>query len=338
MRLSADDPTRVLTWAHGRAELQRLAAMLAPVTFSVPGHADFSPLQVAPWADEPGSEHLPGLMRRLRGDWPCVPFGCTDRPPGLGAEWATRDPGDAWAHGYSSHHEWHWLETDDPLSLCLAIEPPAPNPVSRLRRQVRAVADAPALELTLTVEVRAPCTLPLAVHPTLRLDAGRVALDVPHAGPGHTYPVPAEAGLSRLAPDQPFADLHAVPQTGGTSVDLTSYPLNHDTEELLQLTGITGPVRAHYLDQGWTAQLDWDRALLPDMLLWVSHRGRAYAPWNRRHWAIGLEPVNSAFDVARVAAPPPGHALAHRTGVTLRPGEPWVLRYRLSAQPDAAAA
>jgi hypothetical protein len=331
----AADESRQLVWPHGEAQLQRLGAMLAPVTFRAPGHADFAPMQVAPWADEPGATALPGILRRLRGEWPCVPFGRTDRPPDLPEGWQPRVPSDAWGHGFGSHHDWQWLPTDDPLSLGLCITCPAGQPVRRLARWVRAAPDAPALRISLQIEVREPCVLPIALHPTLRLDAGRVDLTVPHAGPGLTYPVPAEEGISRLRPDAVFTRLDDVPLNGGASLDLSRYPLPFDTEELLQLQDISAPVLLHYVDQRWTLQLDWDRHLLPDLLLWVSHRGRTAPPWNGRHWALGVEPVNGAFDLGRVAAPPGGHLAARHLGVALHPDQALTLHYRLQARPDA---
>lgn len=203
--VTPNDTSRELVWPNGHAELQRLGAMLAPVVFRQPGRRDFAPLQVAPWADEPGAAALPGILRRLRGEWPCVPFGRTDRPAGLPERWAARAPGDAWGHGHASNHEWQWQDSDDPLMLSLAIEPP--GALRRLTRTVRAIAHEPALEITLEVEAREPCTAPIALHPTLRLDAGAVQLLVPRHGAGITYPVSAEPGVSRLAPDRWFASL-----------------------------------------------------------------------------------------------------------------------------------
>ena len=331
------DESRTLVWPHGQATVQRLGAMLAPVVFRATGHADFAPMQVVPWADEPGSAGLPALLRRLRGEWPCVPFGRTDRPLGLPPDWPPRAPGDDWGHGFGSHHEWQWLPDDDPMSLGLAITYPAGQPVHRLTRWVRAVADAPALQISLQIEVHAPCVLPIALHPTLRLDAGRVALNVAHTGQGLTYPVPAEAGVSRLQPGATFSHLGAVPLHDGGRVDLSHYPLPFDTEELLQLQGVSAPVELHYIDQHWRLQLDWDRHLLPDLMLWVSHRGRSAPPWNRRHWALGVEPVNGAFDLGRVATPPAGHPAARNLGLALHPDSPTTVHYRLQAQPDSAS-
>ncbi|HET7795468.1 MAG TPA: hypothetical protein VFL64_18930 [Rhizobacter sp.] len=328
------DSVRRLRWPHGEAELQALGGMLAPVVFRAAGHPDFSPLHVAPWADEPHTPALTGALARLRGDWPCVPFGRCDRPAGLPAGWPSREPSDTWGHGYASHHPWRWLSLDDPHALGLQIDLPAEQPVRQLTRIVRAVADRPALDIELHIAVAQPCTLPVALHPTLRLDAGRVQLDLAHDGPGLSYPVPAEPGHSRIAANQRFDTLAAVPLAGGGHADFSRYPQGANSEELLQLMTLRGPVTAHYLDAGWSLMLDWDRALLPDLMLWVSHGGRLYPPWNGRHFALGLEPLNGMWDLGRVTQVPTDHPLATRTGLQLAPGAPCVIRSRLAASPE----
>lgn len=339
MKTRTDFPAdaRTLAWSHGRLTLNRLGAMLAPVVFTSPGSQDFSPLQVAPWHTEPVGATLTGLLRGLRGDWPCVPFGRTDRPGDLPPGWTPLQPHDDWGHGHSAHHDWDWLDTGDDHTLAMVITLPETDPIQRLTRTVRAQPGAAVVEMALQIEARVPCTLPVALHPTLRLDAGRVALEVPHDGPGLTYPVPAEPGRSRLAADRRFERLDAVPTTDGPPADLTRFPQPHDSEDLLQLMAVRGPVTARYLDRGWALTLDWDRALLPDVMLWVSHRGRLYPPWNGRHLALGVEPVCGVFDLGRVAAPPVDHPLSARTGLTLTPGQSLVVRSRFSARPLSAA-
>ena len=327
--------SRRLRWPCGDAELQALGGMLAPVVFRAPGRQDFSPLHVAPWADEPDADRWPGALRRLRGEWPCVPFGRCDRPAELSPNWPARTPGDSWGHGYASHHPWQWLDLAEPHALGLQIDLPDDQDVRRLTRTVRAVPDAPALDIELQIRVRRPCTLPVALHPTLRLNAGRVRLTLAHDGPGLTYPVPAEPGRSRAAADARFDSLAAVPLATGGTGDFTAYPQPSDSEELMQLMHLRGPVTVDYVDAGWALTLDWDRSLLPDLMLWVSHGGRLHPPWNGRHFALGLEPVNAAFDLGRVAQAPPDHPLAARRGLKLRPDSPCVIRSRLTAHPSA---
>jgi hypothetical protein len=76
----------------------------------------------------------------------------------------------------------------------------------------------------------------------------------------------------------------------------------------------------------------WDQDQLPDVMLWVSNGGRASFPWNGRNHALGIEPVNGAFDLGRVAAPPADHPLATRRGLTLRKAKPLRLDYRIAVQ------
>lgn len=327
----AEDDSRTLSWAHGRVELQRLGGMLGPATFKTPGRLDFQPLHVAPWAAEPGADELPGILRRLRGEWPCVPFGRVDAPRDWPPGWTSRTPDDAWGHGYASHHEWHWMTQDDPLVLAMCLPYPDASPIRCLTRQVAAVPDSPALEITLRIEARRPCVLPIALHPTLRLDLGRVDLRVPHRGQGFTYPVDVSPDASRVAADRRFSALHRVPALDGGEIDLTRYPQALDSEELVQVTDVDGPVTVSYLDRRWSLEIDWDRALLPDLMLWVSHRGRSHAPWNGRHLALGVEPLNGVFDLGRVGSPPAAHPLAKRQGIRLDPDAPRVLRHALRA-------
>jgi hypothetical protein len=333
MPIPIDDDVRTLAWAHGRAEVQRLGAMVGPVVLQAPGRADFAPMHVAPWAGEPGADDLPALLRRLRGEWPCVPFGRVDPVPGLPAGWTALPPDDEWGHGYGSHHAWNWEPTDDPLTLCLSLAYPSGSAVRRLTRTICAVADSPALAISLCVEVRRRCRLPVALHPTVRLDLGRLALRVPHRGECLSYPVRTDPDVSRLQPDARFASLSRAPARDGREIDLSRYPQAVDSEELVQLLDVTGPLALDYLDQGWSLEVGWELASLPDVMLWVSHRGRHRAPWNGRHLALGVEPLNSVFDLARVAAPPGAHPLAARGGVALDPAAPWVTRYSLRGIP-----
>jgi len=129
----------------------------------------------------------------------------------------------------------------------------------------------------------------------------------------------------------------------GGPLDLTRLPLAADGEALLQVRaprpdGALPPFALHYRDAEARVGLWWDTAQFPDLMLWVSNRGRPEFPWDGRHVALGAEPVNSVFDLGRVARPPADHPLADRTGIVLEAGQAWRTRYRIGAWQGAAPA
>lgn len=331
---SAETTLWHLRWQHGEAELQSLGGMLGPVTFKLAGDRPFQPLQVAPWATEPQSAALPGILRRLRGEWPCVPFGRDDLPEDLPPEWTAAAPTDhrtIWGHGYGAHHHWRLIAQGADF-IRVAIDYPDPEPVIRLEREIRADPDQPALDITLTIIARRNITLPVALHPTFRLPQrpGSVTLEAIDFDQPVAYPVAAEPGISHLTPGSMPDGLTAMPGTDG-DVDLTHLPLDVATEELLQLKNCRGPIVLHYRAENAHVSLDWDRHLLPDVMLWLSNGGRTAEPWRGRHYALGIEPVNGPFDLGQVAVPPASHPLAERRGITLSPDQPCVIRARLAA-------
>lgn len=331
-----------LEWAHGRAEVQALGAMLGPLYFRLDAERDLQVMHVAPWAGTTGSLALPGILRRLRGEWPCIPFGRTDLPDDLPPGWQALAADDSWPHGYSSNHSWTCMHaSSDRVSL--AIDYPDASPIARIERHVQAVADTPALDIELVVWPRESLLLPAGLHPTFRLPqpAGRVALTLGDHEGIFSYPSRSAGEISRLLPDRRSDSLSALAGTAGP-LDLSRLPLDEDGEELAQVRGLVArpgaaPFSLHYQDYDAHVGLWWDTRQFPDLMLWMSNRGRPEYPWEGRHVALGAEPVNSVFDLGRVASPPPGHPLADRTGISLQAHQPWRTRYRIAAWSGATA-
>jgi hypothetical protein len=326
---------RNLDWANGRLTVQRLGAMLAPVVFRLRDGREASPLHVAPWAGEAGSDALPGILQRLRGEWPCVPFGY-GRAQALAGDWAglVAEPG-TWPHGESSNRDWDWAETEGALALTLDHAPD--NPIARLERVIRPDPAAAAVDITLTIHPRRDCRLPIGLHPVFRVpDDGRgVRLDTGAEGSVLTFPGALEPGIFRFSPGAEAASLAQVPLTAGGQVDATRLPLPLATEDLLQIAGASGRVALDYLAEGFRAELTWDRALFPSVILWLSNRGRQAAPWSGRHLAVGVEPVAAAFDLGTAisAGDNPISRRGVATAVDFRAGQPVTTRYRIAVQP-----
>lgn len=335
--MSAQDSHRGLGWKYGALTVQRHAAMLAPLTFLLRDGRQVSPMHVAPWAEEPVSATLPGILARLRGEWPCVPFGYAIEDGSAPAEWAKfngpSEPGEE-IHGHSSNHNWDWVESDG-ASLRLTLDYPAASPVRRLHRTVTPDPDAPAVDMELTIDIREDCRLPIGLHPTFRLplDAQRARIEPGPFSEGRTFPGTCEPSAPLFAIDQGFQSLTAVPKRGGGTIDASRVPLPVETEELLQLNGLDHIALANEAD-GYRVKLSWNKAHFPSVLLWMSNRGRKAEPWSGRHTALGMEPICSPFGLGPASARA-DNPLA-RSGVTtahdFKAGEVFTTSYRIEAE------
>ena len=72
-------PSWVVRSSHVHACLTRLGGHLGPVSFRLGGRT-VSPFSVAPWAEEPEARETIPLLRALRGDFFCAPFGGNGTP------------------------------------------------------------------------------------------------------------------------------------------------------------------------------------------------------------------------------------------------------------------
>ncbi len=319
-----------IKWAHGNVTVRAVGGMIAPVFFDLGGGHSISPLHVAPWANDP-DQGLSPLMAGLRGEWPCLPFGPARVPDNLPPSWRARQLESGWDHGYCSNHAWDLIECSSSM-LSIGIDLPASDPVVRMVRNVRPNADAPSIEVELIIYPRRDAVIPFALHPTFGVPKEGVELVGGSYVSVHSYPMQPEPGVSRLQPDCVAASLKGLPLAAGGTLDVTRLPLPDKTEELLQITNCKPPFVLRYPAQRIEVLLDWDTAQLPDALLWVSNGGRSQAPWSGTHYALGIEPDNSCFDLSNVAIPPKEHPLAKRTGLILQAGVPLHVTYQLSAR------
>ena len=335
--MNGADDYRGLGWAHGALTVQRLGAMLAPVTFLLADGRQVSPLQVAPWANEPDTATLPGILRKLRGEWPCVPFGYSVPAGGWPEAWA-RVMGppapDEEVHGHSSNHDWTWVDGQN-RSLSLTLAYPEGGPVERVQRTVTPDPAAAAIDIAFSIVVRRACRLPIGLHPVFRLpqEIGAATLELGSFREGRTYPHDVEPGAETFARNRTFAALASVPARRGGVIDASRLPLEEDTEELLQIDGLDGTAALANHKEGYRVRLSWQKAHFPSLLLWYSNRGRKLAPWSGRHVAIGIEPICSPFGLgpATAQADNPIAQSGVPTALEFSPETPFTTRYRIEA-------
>lgn len=293
--MTSDSGVR-LDWPFGTLVVERLGGRLGEVLFTLADGRRVAPLQVAPWSDDPDAKTYPPLLRRLRGEWPCVPFGFDlDRPAFPG--WATSTTATAIdaGHGFSASNDWR-VEAH-PGHVALAIDYPATHAVERLERTIRPDPETSAIDLTLTIRTRRECLLPIGLHPTLKLprETGRAVIEVEPDAVAATFPGTL-VKTAIFAPGK-FAALDALPLRAGGVFDARHVPLPTKTEELVQLLHTSGNAALWNRDEGYRLRLTWNPQHFPSLLLWYSNRGHDAPPWNGRHLALGMEPVCSAFDL-----------------------------------------
>ena len=317
-----------LIWSHGRARVLANSAMLADCTLDLP-RGPFRPLARAPWM---GTFHDPAVSSHLRdlgGDFVCVPFGRGRHVPGASADWAAviADEGPGHFHGPASNADWTFVRAGADR-VTLALDYPDSSPVARLERTLTGRDGAPALDMTLTIHARRRARISVGLHPILRLPdrPGALHLEAEFAF-GLTHPGQTPPGV---APD--FTDLSRVPVAGGT-VDMAHVPLSPRADRVVQLCGMTGPMRATFVDEGAGLVIDWDRGLLPSLQIWHTDGGIGGAPWHNTYRGIGLEPVCAAFDLGNGAATADNPIVRRgvATAIAIDPATPVTIRHSLSA-------
>ncbi|MEO5807454.1 hypothetical protein [Devosia sp.] len=315
-----------LTWAHGEAVVLTTAAVLADCRFDVSGKS-FRPFARAPWMGTITDRSIIGHLRELGGDFVCVPMGSGGPAPDAPPQWASLmdRPSDWPVHGPAADEEWTVVAAGS-SAVTLALDYPNTSPVRRLERTVAARADAPALDLTLTIFARRAASISVGLHPIFRLpeQAGRLRLEADFDF-GLVHP-------RQVAGEQEFSSLAAVPQGGGL-VDLSHPPLGAQKNLNVQLCGMRSAVRATWLDEGCGIVLDWDRAQLPSLQIWHTDRGMEGAPWHGQYRGLGLEPIAAAFDLndAISTGANPINQRGVATAIDLDPQKPTIIRHSVAA-------
>ena len=330
-----------LAWDRGRLDVQALGGMIGPVEVVLDDGRIIRPFAVAPWGDDPREDWeatAPPLLKRLRGDWVCLPFGLPGRPRAdLSADWLdgldrNLESPDPAQHGACSNADWI-LEKAEPHALTMSFAPDAKFPISRIVRRLSVADGAPTIEVETRVAARADCELQWGVHPTFRLPDRPGAFEIAFGGSptAFTYPGFFEPGVSGAAHGKVTAGIDAVPMLDGSVRSFAALPLPFDTEELLLVAGHGGVARLTNRAEGYRIVMEWDPNVFPAVLLWVSNRGRRYPPWNGRHLGLGVEPVAAPFDLGYAHAVNPKSPLrAHGVATATRfsPERDLETRYR----------
>jgi len=288
----------------------------------------FAPLHKAPWADEPLSDDIPPMLRLLRGDFFCAPFGDSDRLPD-----------EPRPHGATANGVWRRVRgtaTDLVLELSGRVHG------ARVRKRVVLRPGHPVVYQEHQF-VGGDGRLPIGHHAMVHADEP-LLLGFSRWVWGGTPPTALEPdpqrGRSVLRYPQTFDDLGCVRLVDGGMADLRRFPALERHEDLLMLiaddtlpfawSAATAP------RQGWVWFALRSPRVLRGTILWMSHGGRYYAPWLGRHCGcLGIEEVTSFFHLGHRASTEENFLsrAGYITAVTLAPVTPLVVRYVFGLTP-----
>jgi len=305
-------PTFPLRSNLASLSVTEIGGHLSDVSFTLADGRRIMPMHVAPWAEEPLPPDTPPILRMLRGDFFCAPFGASDLLPEM-----------PFVHGLPANGEWR-------------VTGGSTNQLdARLDGTVMGASVTKHVELRegeLMVYQRHTLTggsgqVPIGHHAMLRAES-ELQLAFSPWTMALTTPEPDEVpplGRSLLQSGQTITDLRKAQRADGGLVDLTIFPCPEGFEAIWMLVADRTPEFA------WTAATSADGwvwfglknpRVLPQTLVWLSNGGRDYAPWNGRHRrAIGLEEICGYFHLGHKAsiADNPVSRSGSPTTVTLTP-------------------
>lgn len=306
------------------AAVTREGGHLGPIQFVLSKGRTVAPMHCAPWATEKLAADTPAILKVLRGDFFCMPFGGNAAP--FKKE---RHP----VHGETANSQWQFVGSsleDGTTRLDLAMETKI-RPAKVQKSIFLRAGESVVYSRHVISGARGPMNC--GHHAMLAFGNETGLVSVAPFGRGQVFPgefeEPAAGGYSSLKRGARFRDLSRVPKADGGTADLTRFPDREGFEDLVMVSAKPGNTF------GWTAavfpesRFVWfslkDPRVLASTVLWHSNGGRHYAPWSGRHRGVlGLEEVTSNFHygLAESARPNPVSKEGIPTTISLDPKIP----------------
>jgi hypothetical protein len=272
----------------------KAGAQMAPVVFFYHEGNPVQPYYISPWqGEEPTQSELSGLLKTLRGDFFCMPFG--DNSAGK----KNYSP-----HGATAAMEWTASQKthDDITTLQLEID--LPKNEGHVERSLSLAEGESTVYVREKISgVKGP--MPLGHHATLGTHNGELAIRTSPIKFGYTAPYSVQytqgGEYYSLAPLTRFSSLREVPTIWKQPevTDCSVFPAREGFVDILQVfqeqTETPGWVTAVCRDGGYLWFSLKDISVKPSTVFWMENRGRHQSPWNGRNQCIGLEDVCAYF-------------------------------------------
>ena len=279
------------------AWLTCLGGHLGPVKFRL-GKNWVQPYAVAPWAEEAGAKGLPAVLRALRGDFFCLPFGGPGDSPKKGESHPL--------HGDTANGLWRrprLIRQGGRTTLRVEVRSRFPHGIVVKEITLR---DGHTAVYSRHLLSRIKGRVTFSHHPMLqfpnRPGSGIISTSAIRFGqvrPGWPED-PTRTGYSALAPGVFFKSLRRVARCGAGFDDLTRYParLGYDDFALVASRSI-GPfawTTVTFPEEGYVWFALKDPTVLPSTLFWFANGGLHSSPANGRlRGLLGIEDIAGYF-------------------------------------------
>ena len=323
-------PSFLVATKEVKAAVTQIGGHLGQVTFML-GRRAVKPFSVAPWHREKIAPGTPAILRVLRGDFFCLPFGGNGKTF-RGAQYPV--------HGETANNRWRFTgstRTKNKATLRLSLRTKI-RPAQVEKRITLVPGQTVIYQEHVITGMSGPMSL--GHHAMLkfpdRVGAGRLSTSaLIHR---QVYVEPAECpelrGYSLLKPGAVFKDLKSVPTITGETADLSRYPARRGFEDIAILVAdpklLVAWTAVAFPEEGYVWFSLRDPQVLASTLLWMSNGGRHYPPWNGRHInVLGVEDCTGFFHsgLSESAAP---NALSKRglkTHIAFDPKSPFSVKY-----------
>lgn len=300
----SSEPSWVIENDEVRIALTLRGGHMAPVTFFRNSENPVQPYHVSPWQGEGLSIPDP-VLRPLRGDFFCMPFGGGGVFKGIAHS----------THGEPATAIWQAISLEQSGALIqLTARMSSAMLGGRITKTVSVVSGQNAVYLRHVLEgydLRAP----LGHHATLagseRPDSLLIATSPVQFGrvsprPPHTFTSDGE--YNALLAGATFRNIDKVPTVWKEMPfdSCAAFPRRRGFCDIIQVynkpAGSPAWVTAVNPAQGWLWFALKDPAVLPSTVFWMENHGRHGDPWRGRNCCLGLEDVCSNFAMGLAAS------------------------------------
>ncbi len=253
------------------------------------------PMHIAPWKNEELDSSVPPMLKFLRGDFFCAPFGASDI-----LEDETR------AHGASANDKWNDIQiTKSSLKLKLSKNISGAELIKDI-----SVGENEAVVYQKHTFIGGNGKIPVGHHSILKIP-GKAFIGFSNFVYAGTPPQPIESdpnlGRSILKYPQIFSDLTSVQRSDNTLIDSSVYPFDTNHEDLFMVISNKdipfGWSAVSCPKEGWLWYSIKNIKTLPNTVVWLSNGGRYYPPFSSRHKnVIGIEETASFFHLGHKAS------------------------------------